>query len=119
MASMEKKVGYVSRAGGARVPLYYCSGRIGAGGKRVGRGFFSSLWKGVKSAVPAVFNVAKDAVKKSGILGNLASSIPGVGAAAGAATRALGYGRSGAGMLPGRTRAANSLTSLTGAHLRG
>jgi len=70
--------------------------RRGAG-KRMGKGFFGDLWRGVKTAIPGALkgaaNIANDALKSSKVLSGLASRIPVIGLPASAILQEKGYGR--------------------------
>jgi hypothetical protein len=58
-----------------------------------GMGFFGDLWSGIKSVGSAVLPVANEALKKSGLVSQGLSMIPGVGGLASGLARSAGYGR--------------------------
>lgn len=89
------------------------------GKPQLGGAFWDKAWKWVKGAANSVARVAApvvapvhDAIKKSGIIGNLASTLPGAaGPVAGMVAKQLGYGRKqgGAGRRPVAVRRGNAL----------
>ena len=58
-----------------------------------GMGFFGDLWSGIKSVGSAVLPVANEVLKKSGLVSQGLSMIPGVGGIASGLARSAGYGR--------------------------
>ena len=58
-----------------------------------GMGFFGDLWSGIKSVGSAVLPIANEALKKSGLVSQGLSMIPGVGGIASGLARSAGYGR--------------------------
>jgi hypothetical protein len=56
-------------------------------------GFFGDLWSGIKSVGSAVLPVANEVLKKSGLVSQGLSMIPGVGGIASGLARSAGYGR--------------------------
>jgi len=58
-----------------------------------GMGFFGDLWDGIKSVGSAVLPVANEVLKKSGLVSQGLSMIPGVGGIASGLARSAGYGR--------------------------
>lgn len=98
-----KKGGKKGKKRGGLYPQY-ASLPIGSemvlGGKRMrhmGGGFFSDVWSGIKNvaskALPAIGNLANEALKKSGVVSTGLSMIPGVGPVASMLARSQGYGR--------------------------
>ncbi len=87
--------------------------RIGKNGKEQvyiiqdGKGFWGDAWKWVKGAAGTVHDV----VKKSGVLGRVASTVPGLGGVvAGTLARQAGYGYQQGGLIaPLRGNAAQSM----------
>lgn len=90
MPKKAKKVAKAPRVGQRRIKngkeqIYMIQG---------GRGFWGDAWKFVKKAAGGVHDV----VKKSGIIGNTLSTIPGfAGKLGGFAAKQAGYGQRGAG----------------------
>lgn len=58
-----------------------------------GMGFFGDLWSGIKSVGSAVLPVANEVLKKSGLVSQGLSMIPGIGNVASGLARSAGYGR--------------------------